>query len=101
MGAAFDSAWHDLKASGNVFSSQFPADLARETIAKRIMYMAQRGERDTDRLCEDALAHLARRFGPDTILPLQHRAALRLFALIGSSCGRIDMKSHGFAPMVR
>ena len=30
MGAAFDSAWHDLKASGNIFSSQFPAVLLKQ-----------------------------------------------------------------------
>jgi hypothetical protein len=45
MGEAFDSAWRDLEAS-DIFSSQFPADWARDQIAKRIIAMAQRGERD-------------------------------------------------------
>jgi hypothetical protein len=59
MVAPFDSAWQDLQASGNIFSPRFPADWAREKIAKRIINMAQRGERDPDRLSEDALEYLA------------------------------------------
>ena len=73
MGAAFDSAWHELEASGSNFSSQFPPDRARETIAKRIIDMAQRGERDTERLSKDAFAYLARHAAPGTILHPQHR----------------------------
>jgi hypothetical protein len=30
MMEAFDNAWRDLEASGNIFSSQFPADWARD-----------------------------------------------------------------------
>ena len=89
MGAAFDSAWHDLEASGNILSSQFPPDRARETIAKRIIDMAQRGERDTERLSKDAFAYLARQAAPGTSLHPQHRSALRIFTLISSACGRI------------
>lgn len=58
MGEAFDSAWRDLEAS-DIFSSQFPADWARDQIAKRIIAMAQRGERDPDHLTKDALDYLA------------------------------------------
>jgi hypothetical protein len=61
---AFDSAWQDLAASGNIFSSQFPADRACGKIAKRITSMVQRGERDPDHLTEDALDYLARRAAP-------------------------------------
>jgi hypothetical protein len=93
MGAAFDSAWHDLTASGDIFSSQFPAHRAREKIAKRIIDMAQRGERDADRLGEDALAYLARQAAPSTIPHPQHRRALRIFAQIGSPCGRIGREN--------
>ena len=64
IGAAFDSAWQDLQASGNIFSSQFTADWSREKIAKRIINMAQRGERDPDRLSYDALEYLAQRVAP-------------------------------------
>jgi hypothetical protein len=59
MGVAFDSAWQDLEASGNIFSSQFTADWARKKIATRIINMVHRGERDPDRLSDDALAYLA------------------------------------------
>ena len=59
MGAAFDSAWEDLEASGNIFSPQFTADWARKKLAERILTMVLRGERDPDHLSDDALAHLA------------------------------------------
>ena len=59
MGAAFDSAWQDLEASGNIFSAQFTADWARKNIAERILTMVLGGERDPDHLSNDALAHLA------------------------------------------
>jgi hypothetical protein len=58
MGVAFDSAWQVLEASGNIFNSHFTADWARKTIATRIINMALRGERDPDRLSDDALAYL-------------------------------------------
>jgi hypothetical protein len=58
MGEAFDSAWRDLEAS-DIFSSQFPADWARDQIAMRIIKMARAGERDPDHLAEDALDYLA------------------------------------------
>ena len=59
MGAAFDSAWQDLEASGNIFSSRFTADWARKRIATRIITMVFGGERDPGHLSDDALAHLA------------------------------------------
>lgn len=64
MGVAFDSAWDDLEASGNIFSTQFTADRARKRIATRIINMALRGERDPDRLSSDALAYLAHALPP-------------------------------------
>jgi hypothetical protein len=60
MSAAFDSAWQDLEASGNIFNSSFTAVWAREKIAERILTMVLRGERDPALLSDDALAHLAR-----------------------------------------
>jgi hypothetical protein len=59
MGEAFDYAWLDREAS-DIFSSQFPADWAREQIARRILKMTRLGERDPDRLAEDALDYLAK-----------------------------------------
>jgi hypothetical protein len=64
MRVAFDSAWQDLQASGNIFSSQFSADWACKKIAKRIVNMVRRGERDTEQLSDDALDYLARRAAP-------------------------------------
>ena len=64
IGAAFDSAWQDLAASGSIFSARFPADWACGQIAKRITSMVQRGERDPDHLTEDALDYGARRAPP-------------------------------------
>ena len=64
IGAAFDSAWQDLAASGSIFSARFPADRACGQIAKRITSMVQRGERDPDHLTEDALDYVARRASP-------------------------------------
>jgi hypothetical protein len=64
MGAAFDSAWQDLEASGNIFGPKFTADWARKTIATRIINMVHRGERDPDRLSDDALAYLAHALPP-------------------------------------
>ena len=64
MGVAFDSAWDDLEASGNIFSPQCTAGWARKTIATRIINMALRGERDPDRLSDDALAYLAHALPP-------------------------------------
>ena len=53
-----------MQASGDIFSSQFTAEWAREKVAKRIINMAKRGERDPDRLSYDALEYLAQRVAP-------------------------------------
>jgi hypothetical protein len=51
MGAAFDKACKSLHDIGQ------PA-LVQEVIARRIIEIAQKGERDADRLCERALQAL-------------------------------------------
>jgi hypothetical protein len=60
LGAAFDSAWQDLEASGNIFTPQFTPDWARKRIATRIITRVLGGERDPGQLSDDALAYLAR-----------------------------------------
>ena len=60
LGAAFDSAWQDLEASGNIFNSHFTPDWARKRIATRIITRVLGGERDPGHLSDDALAYLAR-----------------------------------------
>lgn len=49
MGVAFERACQTLRDGGQ-------PDIAREVIAKRIIELARKGERDPDRLCERVLA---------------------------------------------
>jgi hypothetical protein len=49
MGTAFEKACQTLRDGGQ-------PDTAKEVIAKRIIALAQVGERDPDRLCERTLA---------------------------------------------
>jgi hypothetical protein len=48
MGAAFEKACQMLRNGGRL--------IAKDVIAKRIVALAQEGERDPDRLCARALA---------------------------------------------
>jgi hypothetical protein len=64
LGAAFDSAWQDLEASGNIFNSHFTPDWARKRIATRIITRVLGGERDPSHLSDDALADLAHALQP-------------------------------------
>jgi hypothetical protein len=57
LGTAFEAAWERLKTSGTL-ADQSQAPLARELLAKRIIDVAKRGERNQDRLVESALVHL-------------------------------------------
>jgi hypothetical protein len=49
MGAAFEKVCQTLRDGGQ-------PEIAKEVIAKRIIALAQEGERDPDRLCERTLA---------------------------------------------
>jgi hypothetical protein len=60
LGAAFEAAWEEVKAAGSVLAEESQAALTRELLAKRIIEMGKRGERNPDRLVEMALDHLAR-----------------------------------------
>jgi hypothetical protein len=60
LGSAFEAAWQAAKSSGNVHADAAQADSIRECLAKRVIEMGRRGERNHDRLVEDALLHLAR-----------------------------------------
>jgi hypothetical protein len=57
LGSAFDAAWHAVKTSGNGHA-EVGASSSRDMLARRIIEMGRRGERNHDRLVEDALAHL-------------------------------------------
>jgi hypothetical protein len=57
LARAFDEAWESVLVTAK---RQAEGDEAiRELLAKRIIETATRGERDQERLCQDALEHLA------------------------------------------
>lgn len=59
LGLAFEAAWQVLKASGEVTGEEQAATI-RESLARRMIEMARRGERSPDRLVADALLYLAK-----------------------------------------
>ena len=70
LAAAFEAAWEKLNTAGSALAEGSEAALIRELLAKRIIEMAKRGERNPDRLVENALDHLARsRAASDSALP--------------------------------
>jgi hypothetical protein len=62
LASAFEQAWNRVKKSGSAFASPRCERAAQEIIAKRIIEVAQRGEREPNRLAEDAVDHLARSY---------------------------------------
>jgi hypothetical protein len=56
---AFDDAWEKIRMSGSEFAKPAYANAMREEIAKHIIDVAGRGERDQHRLSEDAVQFLA------------------------------------------
>ena len=57
---AFDEAWTTVQRSGVSFGQDPQAEATRELLALRIIEMAQLGERDKNRLRDDAIQYLAR-----------------------------------------
>jgi hypothetical protein len=66
--AAFDDAWRSVAASGIDSTLEAKVSLMRLVLARRILELAQTGERDLNRLREAALLDLARSTSPN-ILP--------------------------------
>ena len=60
--SAYEDAWHQLEQSGSTFASPRYKRAAQEIIAKRIIEMAQQGEREPNRLAADAVDYLARSY---------------------------------------
>jgi hypothetical protein len=60
--AAYEDAWKKIEQSGSAFASPRYRRAAQEIVAKRIIEMAQRGEREPTRLADDAVAYLARSY---------------------------------------
>jgi hypothetical protein len=60
--SVFETAWRKVEQSGSKLASPAYERAAREIIAKRIIEMAQRGERDPSELAEDAVSYLERSY---------------------------------------
>ena len=60
--SAYEDAWQKVEASGSAFASPRYRRAAQEIVAKRIIEMAQRGEREPTQLAEDAVSYLARSY---------------------------------------
>ena len=58
MGVALDSAWYKLLVSGSALTAAWRAEHTREALASQIVASAQLGERDVQRLCDVAVAHV-------------------------------------------
>jgi hypothetical protein len=55
LAVALDETWGRLEKSGSRLTRPAYSRAMREVVAKRIMEMAQHGERDREKLVEDAL----------------------------------------------
>jgi len=61
---ALDDAWADVEASAVPVAAFQQGEVgARALLARRIIALAKRGERDPTQLTEDSLLHLARATG--------------------------------------
>jgi hypothetical protein len=60
--SAYEDAWQKVEKSGTTFASPRDRRAAQEIVAKRIIEMAQRGEREPTQLAEDAVAYFARSY---------------------------------------
>jgi hypothetical protein len=56
MSMAFERAWKAIKDSGSLLAEGSRAEATRDVLAKRIIELTLKGERDPARLCEQALA---------------------------------------------
>jgi hypothetical protein len=56
LASAFDTAWLSLQKSGGARVSDNQSPATRELLARRIIEIAEHGERDRERIVNDALA---------------------------------------------
>lgn len=59
LASAFDAAWLSLQASGSPLAADNRAVETRDLLARRIIEIAQRGERNRQRILDQALAQFA------------------------------------------
>ena len=62
LAAAFEHAWATIEKSGSSLASPRYKRVAQEIMAKRIIETAKRGERDGQRLSEDAVTYLTQSY---------------------------------------
>jgi hypothetical protein len=74
LGQAFDAAWKRAEASG-ALSDESSTTITRIRLAKRIVELARRGERDHDRLVESALTHVLTPPAPGPWISTQSKTA--------------------------
>ena len=60
--SVFEAAWRKVEQSGSKLASPGYKRAAQEIIAKRIIEMAQRGERNPEELADDAVSYLDRSY---------------------------------------
>ena len=58
LGATFDAAWESVKASDSLHTDKEHVRSMRELLAKFIIAMVERGEKDPKRLTDNALLRL-------------------------------------------
>ncbi|MGZ3409354.1 MAG: hypothetical protein ACXWJW_07110 [Xanthobacteraceae bacterium] len=69
LSSAFERAWDTVVKSGAMLADR-EKEIVRDRLAKRILEMARRGERDVAKLVNDALEHVTRPMSdPETLLP--------------------------------
>ena len=64
MGVALDCAWYRLMVGGSALTASFRAEHTRHALAMRIADAARLGERDIERLRDDAVAYVERELDP-------------------------------------
>jgi|RhiMetdeSRZDD1v2_1073273.scaffolds.fasta_scaffold581540_2 hypothetical protein len=95
MGLAFEGAWQELLMSSTRLASSANADATREALAMHIIDIAQRGERDVNRLRDDAVAYaLSLAQEPEEALALEPAAQSRADPVLSQSGSRIRRTTY-------
>ena len=98
LGLAFEAAWQRLLVSGSALASSRYADATREALAMHIIDLAQRGERDVNRLRDDAVAFVLDALSPaqepEAALALEPEAQSRADSMQPQSGSRIKRTTY-------
>ena len=95
MGLAFDTAWQEWLVSGTHLASSAYAATTRKALALHIVDLAQCGERDVNRLRDDAVAYaLSLAQEPEEALALEPAAQSRADPVLSQSGSRIRRTTY-------